>query len=198
MRSLPQSTRGLEHKLPPRDVIIAHAIFTSKHSGAQAKTPPERCYHRSCDLYLKALGGSSTNSPQETLSSLMRSLPQSTRGLEHKLPPRDVIIAHAIFTSKHSGDRAQTPPERRYHRSCDLYLKALGGSSTNSPRETLSSLMQSLPQSTRGLEHKLLPGDAIIAHAIFTSKHSGARAQTPPSDAIISHSSFTSKHSGGV
>src|ERR1043165_673296 len=167
MRSLPQSTRGLEHKLPPRDVIIAHAIFTSKHSGAQAKTPPERCYHRSCDLYLKALGGSSTNSPQETLSSLMRSLPQSTRGLEHKLPPRDAMITHAIFTSKHSGARAQTPPKRRYHRSCDLYLKALGGSSTNSPRETLSLLMRSLPQSTRGLKHKLPPKDAIIARAII-------------------------------
>src|ERR1041384_4497017 len=133
MRSLPQSTRGLEHKLPPRDAIIAHAIFTSKHSGAQAQTPPERRYHRPCDLYLKALGGSSTNSTRETLSSPMRYLPQSTRGLERKLPPRDAIIAHAIFTSKHSGAQAQTPPERRYHRPCDIYLKALGGSSANSP-----------------------------------------------------------------
>src|SRR3954464_12369310 len=134
MRSLPQSTRGLERKLPPRNAIIAHVIFTSK-----------------------ALGGSSANSPRDTLSSLTRSLPQSTRGLERKLPPRDAIIAHAIFTSKHSGARAQTPPERRYHRSFDLCLKALGGSSSNYPRETLSSLMRSLPQSTRGLELKLPP-----------------------------------------
>src|ERR1043165_5418161 len=156
MRSLPQSTRGLEHKLPPRDVLISHAIFTSKHSGARAQTSPERRSNRSCDLYLKALGGSSTNSPQETLSSLMRSLPQSTRGLEHKLPLRDAIIAHAIFTSKHLGDQAQTPPERRYHRSCDLYLKALGGSSTNSPRKTLSLLARSL-----------------------TYKYAGVQAQTP-------------------
>src|ERR1043165_673295 len=115
--------------------------------------------------YLKALGGSSKNSPREMLSSLMRSLPQSTRGLEHKLPPRDAIIAHAIFTSKHSGARAQTPPERRYDHSCDLYLKALGGSSTNSPRETLSSLMRSLPKSTRGLERKIPPRDATRAQA---------------------------------
>src|ERR1041384_3885709 len=76
-----QSTRGLEHKLPPRDAIIAHAITTSK-----------------------ALGGSSANSPRETLSSLTRSLPQ-----------------------KHLGSRAQTSPERCYHRSRDHYLKSTRG-----------------------------------------------------------------------
>src|ERR1041384_369701 len=68
--------------------------------------------------HLKALGGSSTNSPRETLSSLTRSYLKHW-GLEHKLPPRDAIVAHAILP------------------------KALGGSSTNSPRETLSSLTRS-------------------------------------------------------
>src|SRR3954465_6144062 len=71
------------------------------------------------------------------LSSLMRSLPQSTRGFEHKLPPRDAIIAHAIFTSNHSGARAQTPPERRYHRSCNLYLKRTAKEINLSLRSTL-------------------------------------------------------------
>src|SRR3954467_10410082 len=119
-------------------------------------------------LCIKALGGSSTNSPERRYHPSRDHDLTSSRGLEHLLPPRDAIIAHAIFTSKHSGARAQTPPERRYHRSCDLYIKALGGSSANSSRETLSSLMRSLSQSTRGLKHKLSPRDAIISHAIFT------------------------------
>src|SRR4051812_4296008 len=85
-------------------VSTSHARLATHVTVRRNKMMLPKYYH------LKALGGSSTNSPRETMSSLTRSLPKSTRGLERKLPP-----------------------ERRYRRSHDLYLKALGGSSANSP-----------------------------------------------------------------
>src|ERR1041385_4820146 len=61
-------------------------------------------------------------------------------GLSTKLPPRDAIVAHAIFTQSTRGLEYKTPPERRYRRSRDLYPKHSGARVQNSPRETLSSL----------------------------------------------------------
>src|ERR1041385_4765636 len=91
--------------------------------------------------HLKALEGSSTNSPRETLSSLTRSLPKALGGSSTD-SPRETL-----------SSLTRSLP------------KALGGSSTDSPRETLSSVTRSLLKTTRGLEHHLPPRDAIVAHA---------------------------------
>src|SRR4051812_19927300 len=85
--SYPKSTRGLEHKLPLRDAIIAHAILP------------------------KALGGSSTNSLRETLSSLTRSYLKHS-GARAQTPPRETLSSLTRSYLKHSRDRAQTPPPR--------------------------------------------------------------------------------------
>src|SRR4051812_31695365 len=74
-------------------MMLPKYLKTPKHSGARARTPPERRYPSPTrSQNSKALGGSSTNSPRETLSIANAILKlQSTHGLEHELPPRDAI-----------------------------------------------------------------------------------------------------------
>src|ERR1041385_1058546 len=87
----------------------------SKHSRARAHTPPERRCH-------------------------LRDLNQSTRGLKHKIPPRDAI-AYATLTKALGGSSIKSPRKRRYRHSSDFH------------------------QSTRGLKHKIPPRDAITTYA---------------------------------
>src|SRR3954470_15222437 len=103
----------------------------------------------------KALGGSSINSPRETLSLLTRHLLKSTRGLEHKLPPRDAIFAHATLLKSTQGLEHKLPTR-----------DAIFGYAT-------------LLKSTRGLEQKLPPRDAIFAHAMLLKALGGSSTNSP-------------------
>src|ERR1041385_7365110 len=91
---------GSSTKLPPRDAIVAIAIFYQSTRGLEYKTPPERRHRRSRDLHPKRSGAR-----------------------VQKLPPRNAIVAHAIFTYNHLGARAPSPPERRYRLSGSPKLK---------------------------------------------------------------------------
>src|SRR3954469_8213666 len=104
---------GSSTKLPPRDAIVAHAIFIQSTRGLEYKTPPERRYRRSRDIYPKHSGARVQNSPRLTLSSLRRSLPRALGGSSTKTPPKKML----------SSLTRSLPKE-------------LGGSSTTSPRET--------------------------------------------------------------
>src|SRR4051812_48108353 len=111
-------------------VSTSHAHLAAHVNLRHNKMMLPKYYH------LKALGGLSTNSPRETLSSLTRSLSKALGRSSTKLPPRDAIVAHAISTQSTRGLEYKTPPERRYCRSRDLYPKHSGARVQNSPRET--------------------------------------------------------------
>src|ERR1041384_8283902 len=78
---------GSSTKLPPRDAIVAIAIFYQSTRGLEYKTPPERRYRRNHDILPKHSGARVQNSPRETLSSQSRSFTKALGGLEYKAPP---------------------------------------------------------------------------------------------------------------
>src|SRR3954465_13789822 len=84
---------GSSTKLPPRDAIVAIAIFYQSTRGLEYKTPSERCYRRNRDLLPKHSGARVQNSPRETLLSQSRPFTKALGGSSTKLPPRDAIVA---------------------------------------------------------------------------------------------------------
>ena len=88
-------------------------IVSTRHAQLATHVTIRRNKMMSSEFYhLKALGGSSTKLPPRDAIVAIAIFYQSTRGIEYKLPPRDAIIAHAIFTPKHTGARVQNLPPK--------------------------------------------------------------------------------------
>src|ERR1041385_2048240 len=94
-------------------VSTSHAHLAAHVNLRRNKMMLPKYYH------LKALGGSSTNSPRETLSSQPRSVTKALGGSSANSPRETLSSQLRSFTKELGGSSTKLPPERRYRRNRD-------------------------------------------------------------------------------